>query len=140
MNYKVFTDGGSRGNPGPAALGFVIYDSSNKLIFEYSKYVGETTNNSAEYLALLFACYKLKSIKAKEVEFYLDSELVVKQIKGEYKIKDEQLKNLYDKIQNELKNFKFTINHVPREKNKEADKLVNQALDMEQRKNGYRKN
>lgn len=125
----IYTDGGARGNPGPAAIGVVIGDRS------YSEAIGNTTNNVAEYQAVIFALKKAKSLlggdKAKEteVEIRSDSELLVSQVKGEYKIKDEELKPLFIDVWNKMQNFK-KVNFVliPREKNKEADKLVNQSL------------
>lgn len=130
MNYIVYTDGGSRGNPGPSAIGFVIYNDKNLKVFSSSKYLGTTTNNIAEYVALYLAILKVKELKDVEhVQFYLDSELVVKQMKGDYKIINQDLKTIYDKIKNELKNMDYSIQHIKRERNKEADFLVNKVLD-----------
>lgn len=126
----IYTDGGSRGNPGPTAIGVVIGDKS------YSEAIGEATNNVAEYKAIIFALKKAKALlggdKAKEteVEIRSDSELIVSQLKGEYKVKDEELKPLFIEVWNRMQDFKkvvFTL--ISREENKEADKLVNQALD-----------
>jgi len=129
---RIFTDGGSRGNPGQAACATVIKDENNNLLLEQSRYLGETTNNQAEYQGVLLAleeALKLK-LEKEEINFYLDSELVVKQLKREYKIKDPGLQKLFIKVWNLLQSFsKVTFTHVPREKNKEADLLVNQALD-----------
>lgn len=125
----MYTDGGSRGNPGPSAIGFIIYNDENRKMFSCSKYLGRATNNIAEYTALYLAILKIKEFKdAEHVQFYLDSELVVKQIKGEYKINDKDLKTIYNKIQNELRGIDYNIHHIRREKNKEADFLVNQVL------------
>ena len=130
MNYKLFTDGGSRGNPGHAAIGFVCQSSDGITEFEGNRYIGTNTNNYAEYMAIiagLQACL-LKDIK--NVECYLDSELVVKQLKGEYKQKNEGLKPLFDKVKELTKKFNsITFTHVPRNQNKRADALVNEALD-----------
>lgn len=126
----IYTDGGSRGNPGPTAIGVVMGDKS------YSEAIGEATNNVAEYKAIIFALKKAKALlggdKAKEteVEIRSDSELIVSQLKGEYKVKDEELKPLFIEVWNRMQDFKkvvFTL--ISREENKEADKLVNQALD-----------
>ena len=127
--YIMYSDGGARGNPGPAAIGFVIYDPSYKEIYRGSKYIGKTTNNVAEYMALYFGILKLKELKCTEVKFFLDSELVVKQVKGEYQVKKEDLQKIKKDILEELKGINWTISHVRREKNKVADSLVNQELD-----------
>jgi len=126
----IYTDGGSRGNPGPAAAGFVIGDK------EYSEYLGKQTNNYAEYYALIFALKKTKSllgkIKAKttEVEVRMDSELIVRQMNGIYKIMEPDLKPLFVDVWNLRMDFKkVEFKHVPREQNKRADRLVNFALD-----------
>ncbi len=130
---KIFTDGGARGNPGPAGIGFVIQDAIGKIIFEFGKYIGETTNNQAEYKALLMALEKALELKAENVNCFLDSELVVKQLKGEYKVKDKDLGVLFVKIWNLSQKFKtITFSHIPREQNKRADWLVNEALDKHQ--------
>jgi len=131
----IHTDGGSRGNPGPAAIG-VTCDSNGFNLFEISQSIGETTNNVAEYTAVIKALEKLVelNIKTKKVLFVLDSELIVKQLLGQYKIKDSKLKELnlqVHALKSELKNMgtEFRIKHVLREENKLADKLVNSALD-----------
>lgn len=134
MNRKliIYTDGGARGNPGPAAIGVAI-DGLNK---HYSEAIGNTTNNIAEYKAMIFGLKKAKSLlggkKAEEadVEIRSDSELIVSQLNGKYKIKEESLKTLFIDVWNLKQDFKsVSFTHVPREKNKEADKLVNRALD-----------
>lgn len=126
----VFTDGGSRGNPGPAAIGAVLKDEAGVIVAEISEYIGETTNNQAEYRAVVAAIEKAKALKAEELDFFLDSELVVKQLKREYKVRDKDLAPLFMKIYNAMMGFKkVTFKHVRREFNAEADKLVNEALD-----------
>ena len=125
----MYTDGGSRGNPGKAAIGVVIYDKNNKKIKELSRYIGIATNNVAEYTALLFGVIALKELQCTEVEIFMDSELIVKQLKGMYKVKHRDMRSLYSKVINGLKGIKYTITHVKREKNKVADSLVNDALD-----------
>ncbi len=126
----VYTDGGARGNPGPAGIGAVIYDEEKNKLAEVSEYIGETTNNQAEYKAVLAAIKKAKDFGAEELEFYLDSELVVKQLNREYRVKNKELAPLFVKIYNETLSFKKTsFIHIPREQNKEADKLVNMAID-----------
>lgn len=128
----MYTDGGSRNNPGPAAIGVWVETLDKK----YSEYIGEKTNNVAEYEALIFGLKKLKQLLGKdktreyEIECNLDSELVVKQLNHEYKLKEEYIQKNFIEIWNlmlDFKNVKFI--HIPREKNKIADGLVNQALD-----------
>ena len=133
------TDGGSRGNPGPAALGVVFFDSAGKMLKSYSKALGTRTNNEAEYEAVIFALQKAKllyggaKIKKMEFEIRMDSELIVSQLGGKYKIEEEKLQPLFLKIWNIKIDFgTLTFIHVPREKNKEADRMVNEALDKEQ--------
>jgi len=135
----VNTDGGSRGNPGPAALGVVFFDSAGKMLKSYSKALGTRTNNEAEYEAVIFALQKAKllyggaKIKKMEFEIRMDSELIVSQLGGKYKIEEEKLQPLFLKIWNIKIDFgTLTFIHVPREKNKEADRMVNEALDKEQ--------
>lgn len=128
----IHTDGGSRGNPGPAASAFVVKEGE-KEIFKDSKFLGRQTNNFAEYNGVLLALKWLEKDNRNnsQVNFYLDSELVVKQINGVYKVKDETLRNLFFEalnLMNRLKK-KFFFKSIPREKNKEADFLVNQELD-----------
>lgn len=130
---SVYTDGGARGNPGPAGLGIIIFDAENNLVDFANFYIGEATNNQAEYSALLKALDIVKKYAPEEVNFYLDSELVVKQLNKEYKIKDEFLRNLATKIEDLLKTGgikKYSFTHVPRAQNKFADKLVNLAVDI----------
>ena len=134
MKNKVFflyADGGSRGNPGPAGIGVVILDTKKKKIKEVFKYIGETTNNNAEYNALICGLEEVRSLGGQEVIVNLDSELVVKQINGEYRVKNADIKPLFEKVIDALKNFKsFEIRHIDRSKNKEADKLVNKAINL----------
>lgn len=130
-NLTIFTDGGSRSNPGPAAIAAIFYQNGEK-IGEYGKSIGVATNNEAEYQAIILALQKAKSLKAGRIDFFLDSELAVKHLNHEYKIKDEKIIPLFIKVWNLTLDFdKVTFAHVPREKNKEADKLVNKILDAE---------
>ncbi|MFH1457505.1 MAG: ribonuclease HI family protein [Patescibacteria group bacterium] len=133
MNKKViiYTDGGARGNPGPAGIGVVIFDSEEKnIIGQYKKYIGETTNNQAEYKAVVLGLEEAKKLKAQEVEVRMDSELVCSQINGVYKLKNKDFQDSFIKIWNLKQSFKKTkFKYIPREKNKLADKLVNQAID-----------
>lgn len=132
MNKKIiiFSDGGARGNPGPAGIGAVLYDSKKQVLVKISKYIGETTNNQAEYQALISALKKAKELGGQELDVFLDSELVVKQLNCEYKVKNKELAPLFLEVYNLSLNFsKITFTHVYRENNKEADRLVNEALD-----------
>ena len=126
----IYTDGGARGNPGPAGIGAVLMDENKNIISEIFKYIGNATNNQAEYQALIAGLIKAKELKAMEVEVFLDSELVVKQLNREYRVKDKNLALLFVKAYNISLSFKKIIfKHILREKNKQADKLVNLALD-----------
>ena len=126
----IFTDGAARGNPGPAAIGCVIKDDKGTLVASISRCLGATTNNQAEYRAVIAALEKAVSLGARQVVLYSDSELVVKQINGQYKIKHAALRPLYMEIvrlAGALESFK--VFNIPRERNKEADALANKALD-----------
>lgn len=127
---KLYTDGGARGNPGPAGIGAVLKDEHGKTIAEISEYIGETTNNQAEYEALIAGLEKIKGLGADEVECFLDSELVVKQMRREYRVKDKDLAGLFTKVWDLSLGFKkISFTHVMRQYNQEADKLVNRAID-----------
>ena len=126
----IYTDGGARGNPGPAAIGVVVGEK------KYGETIGETTNNVAEYKAVIFALKKAKALlgksRAKETEVLinLDSELIFKQIEGEYKVLDSDMQPLFIEVWNLKQDFKeVKFKHIPREQNKEADRMVNKALD-----------
>jgi ribonuclease HI len=126
--YCLYTDGGARGNPGPAAIGIVLKKEDDILV-QKAKCIGNATNNQAEYEALILGLHEA-SDHTKELKCFLDSELVVKQLKGEYRVRDEKLKPLYDKIKKLEEGFeKVTFHHIPREKNKLADLLLNEELD-----------
>jgi len=128
---KIYVDGGSRGNPGPSGVGVVILDAGGKKLKEISKYIGKTTNNIAEYSALLYGLEEALILRIDEIVVNLDSELVAKQLAGDYRVKDPELKPLFERAMNMLKSFKsFEIRHIEREKNKEADKLVNRAINL----------
>jgi len=129
MFCKMYTDGGARGNPGSAAIGVVIYDQDNKIVKKISKAIGIATNNVAEYTALIIGLQALQDLKYTEVEIFLDSELIVKQITGKYKIKDPKMISLHKKVMQILDLISWTVTHVKRHLNKEADALVNKALD-----------
>lgn len=130
MRLTLYTDGGSRGNPGPAGIGIYAVEKESGREWRYGEYIGSTTNNIAEYHALCYALDRCLERGVSEVEIYMDSELIVKQIKGIYKVKNEGLLPYYKKIKEMLSGIKKTsITHVLREKNKVADSLVNRALD-----------
>ena len=138
LKISFYSDGGARGNPGPAALGVVI--RIGDTVKEYAKFLGFLTNNEAEYQAAIFALKKIKQLlgakKAKEavVEAYSDSELLVKQMSGVYKVQDPKIQKLFLSLWNLSLDFKkVRFQAIPREKNKQADSLVNQALDQETR-------
>ena len=125
----IYTDGASQGNPGRAAIGVTIRDEKGALAATISRGIGKTTNNQAEYQAVIAALEKAVSLGADSVELNSDSELIVKQIKGQYRVKKESLKPLYEKAMQLKSRFAgFRVRHVPRERNKEADKLANAAL------------
>ena len=132
----VYTDGGSRGNPGPAAIGVVIKDARGNVIKGYGKTLGITTNNEAEYGAVVSALQKVKALFGREkikhvsVEMRMDSQLVCRQLSGEYKIEQERLFPHFIKVWNSKMDFgDVSFTHVPREQNREADAEVNRALD-----------
>jgi len=134
----MYTDGGSRNNPGPAAIGVYVETLSKK----YGECIGIKTNNEAEYAALIFGLKKVKAligkdkIKKCEIECRLDSELVVKQLNHEYKLKEKHIQDFFIEIWNLTLDFgKVTFVHIPREKNKIADALVNEALDGQMKQN-----
>lgn len=135
--YTIYTDGGSRRNPGPAAAGYVIEGPDIRRT-EHGEYIGIATNNVAEYSAAIFALLRLKSMigadraRAAHVRLMADSELLVRQVNGEYKVKDANLKRLFVDLYNARQDFaRVEFNHVRREHNKDADRMVNEALDRE---------
>jgi len=137
MKLRTYTDGGARGNPGPAAIGVLICSAEGEILEEHSETIGEATNNVAEYKALIAGMKKAKELSADELDCFMDSLLVVKQLKGEYRLKHINMQKLYDevqKIRREFKNVSYT--HVPREEEnmRRADQLVNYALDEAKRK------
>lgn len=134
----IYVDGGSRGNPGPSAFGILISDGQKNILKKYSQYISEATNNEAEYQALIFALKKTKSLFGKEkikkigIELRSDSELLIKQMKGEYKVINPKIQKLFLKAWNlkiDFGKLKFFL--IPREENQEADRLVNEVLDAE---------
>ncbi len=130
----IHTDGGSRGNPGPAACAFVVEDHG-KVIYKNSKFLGKGTNNFAEYQGLIMALNWIGNNRYdfldRKIIFFLDSELVVKQMKGLYRVKDENIRNLFMEVNGLIKEFpgEIVFENIPRSKNKTADLLVNEELD-----------
>jgi ribonuclease HI len=126
----VNVDGGARGNPGPAAVAAVLTSPEGELIEQLGKPIGRATNNVAEYRAVLLGIELAKSVGAREVELIGDSELIVKQVKGEYRVKDAGLQPLHAEVKRALGDFdRWSIRHVRREHNAAADALVNETLD-----------
>lgn len=138
MHYTIYTDGGARGNPGPAGVGIVIESEGKKI--KLKEFIGTATNNQAEYRALILALKHILEnfgLDGSLITAYcfLDSELVVKQLNGEYKVKHEGIKPLYNQIKKLSSNFReINFRHIPRQKNKIADRLVNEAIDSNLKK------
>jgi len=134
-NLKIYTDGGSRGNPGPAGIGVYVINQQQEVVYTESKYIGRATNNESEYKAFLASLEwlktYLKSTSIDRVEWFLDSKLVVEQVKRNWKIKESRLLEFAQQAWSSLSslNCEFEIFHVKRELNKQADALVNEALD-----------
>ncbi|OGS34095.1 MAG: hypothetical protein A2474_03035 [Elusimicrobia bacterium RIFOXYC2_FULL_34_12] len=125
----LYADGASRGNPGNAGIGIIIYDNTEKVVKTVNKYIGKATNNVAEYNAFLTALEEAEKLGAKNIKIFIDSELVFKQYLGEYKINNESLKQILIRIREKVKSFlSVDVQHILREKNKEADKLANIAI------------
>lgn len=139
MHLLIYTDGGSRGNPGPSGYGFAVTDSQNQIIHQDSKYLGIKTNNEAEYQGLLSALIWLQNNSQDHpiasVDFFMDSELIVRQVQGAYKVKATNLIPIYNQIKTILSTFPFPIKftHVLRHKNQLADQLANFAMDHGQK-------
>jgi ribonuclease HI len=125
----IYIDGASKGNPGRAGAGIWITNGEGRKISEVSRYLGHKTNNEAEYWALLLGLREAKRLEGESIQIFTDSELVERQIKGVYRVKDLNLKALYKIVLQNLKTFSsFEIRSVPREENKDADRLANQAI------------
>ncbi len=135
-DYVVYADGGARGNPGPAAYGFVIHDKAGNKVYEEGRTIGEATNNVAEYTAVISALkYLSESLITNQrsliIQVFLDSQLAAMQLSGKWKIKNENLRNLFFTIKGLEQKMEagFSYINIPREENREADRLVNMALD-----------
>ncbi|MBN2211873.1 MAG: ribonuclease HI family protein [Sedimentisphaerales bacterium] len=130
MKLQIHTDGGARGNPGPAGAGVVICDEKGRELFTGGFYLGETTNNAAEYQGLIRGLEQAATLNGDELDIAMDSELIVRQINGQYRVKNAQLKPLYERARELMDSFKaVAVRHVYREQNARADMLVNQAID-----------
>lgn len=130
---KIFFDGGSRGNPGPSAVGAVIYDPEDNKIGQVSEYIGKYTNNIAEYMALEKVLEYIEKIKTQKIIFFTDSKLVHNQMKKIWKIKDKKILDIYIQLTEKLSKYDTVdLRLIPREENREADKLVNEALDRKE--------
>ena len=128
----LFADGGSRGNPGPAASGAVLVDAAGEVMDEVGRYLGTATNNVAEWTALLIGLEKAKELGLTRLAVRMDSELVVKQMRGEYRVKHVDLQPLHRRAQTLMRSFEWLdIKHIPRKENALADGLVNAVLDQE---------
>ena len=137
MIEKIYinADGGARRNPGSAAIGIIIYDENGNLLEKYKERVGDTTNNVAEYTAVLMALQRAKELGASSVHLRMDSELVQRQMTGVYRVKQPHLQTIFLQIQRLMQDFvRVSFEHVRREKNKRADELANEAMDRGQPK------
>lgn len=128
MVFNIFTDGASRGNPGDAGAGVVMYDGK-ELYEEFSEYLGKKTNNEAEYTAVIRALERLDSMNETKGNIFADSEFLIKQVNGEYRVKSEKIKPLYEKVQKLLEGKEIKFHWVPREDNSKADSLANKGID-----------
>lgn len=128
MKHKVYTDGASKGNPGKSGIGVAIYED-NVLIDIFCKFLGTKTNNEAEYLAIIKALERLDELNVNEADFFSDSQLLVRQLNGSYKVKADTIIPLYEAVKFLLKNKKITFTWIEREKNKLADSLANKAIE-----------
>ncbi|MBT3816937.1 MAG: ribonuclease HI family protein [Candidatus Magasanikbacteria bacterium] len=132
MKLFLYTDGGARGNPGPAASGIVIKNEAGETIEHYGEYLGEQTNNYAEYMGIISALAKAKELGATEVFCFLDSKLVVEQLNRRWKVKNLNIQKLFIQAWNIMQGFKkVTLTHIPRAENKESDAEVNKVLDLQ---------
>jgi ribonuclease HI len=144
LQLTLYIDGASRGNPGQAGAGVWIIDGDGRKLLEMGRYLGHKTNNEAEYWALLLGLREAKRLGGKSIHIFTDSELIAKQVKGIYRVKNVNLKSLYDRVVQDLRGFSsFEIESIPREENREADRLANEAIQRKiaekERKGGGRR-
>lgn len=131
MKLSVYVDGASRGNPGRAGIGVVVYDEGKRLRRKLYECIGMATNNVAEYMALIYGLQEALMLRADEVTVYTDSQLLARQVSGEYRVKDKGLLRLFLQVNHLQKGFKnVLVKHISRAENKEADKLANRAVDI----------
>lgn len=133
LKVRVYSDGGARGNPGPAAIGVLICDEKGEELEEHQETIGDATNNIAEYTAVIVGLELARKLGAKEIDYFVDSELVARQLSGKYRVKTPHILSLFNQVKASEKNFKrVTFTQIPRthEKIRHVDKLVNQALDF----------
>lgn len=127
---SLYIDGAARGNPGPAGIGAILVDGGKQTLWEFEKFIGETTNNVAEYTALIYGLQEALIRNVQRIAVYTDSELLARQLQGRYKVKEPHLKALHEQARSLIRGFdRFGIYHLPRSQNREADKLANQAID-----------
>jgi len=131
VRTRLYTDGASRGNPGPAGAGAVIINAHGHIVAKVGKYLGETTNNVAEYTGLILGLKRAKAMGLRELDVLADSELMVRQLNGEYQVKADNLRPLFDEARALLKDFAaIDVRHIPREENTQADEMSNRAIDL----------
>jgi ribonuclease HI len=135
MTFYAYTDGASRGNPGESGIGIIVKNENGTSVLTLNGYIGKTTNNIAEYSALLALLKRIKETECRKLVVHSDSELMVRQINGEYKVKDQELKKYFQKIFKLLNEapYEFTLMHVPREQNRDADRLANIGIDSKKK-------
>jgi ribonuclease HI len=128
--FSLYTDGASRGNPGPAGAGVLLLDEKGRPILELNRFLGKATNNEAEYQALIAGLEAAEKLGLSRLQIFLDSELVVKQLQGEYRVRNPRLQPLFDEVASRLQRFsRYAIMYVPRDRNQAADRLANEAVD-----------
>jgi len=126
----IYVDGASRGNPGRAGIGLAIYDNKGNILKRMNEYIGQTTNNVAEYTALIWGLQEALILNATCLTIYTDSQLITRQLEGSYRIKDNTLRRFYRQVQHLMRGFdSVSIEHIERKQNKEADRLANRAID-----------
>ncbi len=131
----IYIDGAARGNPGPAGIGVIIQDENKKRIKEYKRHIGNATNNTAEYTALIYALQEAHMLGVKKVTLHTDSELVANQLKGEFRVKNKSLKLLFDQAIHLINGFeKVEVKRIDRSLNKDADRLANAAINLSELK------
>jgi ribonuclease HI len=135
MTLYAFTDGASRGNPGESGIGLLVKDENGNIVLSLSAYIGKTTNNIAEYTALLVLLKRVKDLECTKLVVHSDSELMVRQIHGQYKVKDTNIRKYYQKVAGLLDEmpFEFELKHIPREQNSDADRLANRGIETKKR-------